>query len=153
MAWEIIERNRRRSRLCIVLQPRIMRMNTGNNRIHARSSVAQVLEVEPDYELDQTATRIVGGGEVLVSSGETSKRRRVQSAESVQVVTGRTNQEVDIVEGVQEFASQLEVGVFSELDSLNEARVGTEERWSVQHEVGETAIALRRLLAVTKACR
>src|SRR6185369_15905690 len=111
------------------------------------------LEVEADYELDQTATRIVGGGEVLISGRVAAEGCRIQASESVYVVCGSADEEVDVVEGIEKLASQLQVGAFRKLESLHYACVCTEERWSVQYEISETTVALDCLSAVTETCR
>ena len=80
------------------------------------------LEVKANNQLDQASTWIVGGGTVLI--GVTNDATQ---GSSVKIVRRVSDQEVDVVEGVQELASQLKVRSFRELHLLDETNVSSEE--------------------------
>ena len=93
--------------------------------------VFNFLEVDADYELDQPPAGIVGRRQILVSICHTAKSGRRKPAKRVQVVTRTSDEEVDVVERIQEFASQLEVRSFTEAHLLDDAQIRSEERWSL----------------------
>src|SRR5262245_10631941 len=98
------------------------------------------LEVEPGDDLHHPTARILSVVDVPVC------RRHL--AASVAARGASDAEEVDVVEGVQYLAAQLEVDALVDLDPLDRAHVETGEHRAVDNQGLGSAVAAQRLDAI-----
>src|SRR5262245_26235765 len=103
------------------------------------------LEVDASDELDQPPTWIISRRRILIGVTRLSEGRVIKVGDGVYVSSSATDQEVDVVEGIQEFGAELEVNALGNLDPLDYAQVELGEHWAVEHQVAESALANIRL--------
>jgi hypothetical protein len=99
--------------------PLILSLNGSSESAGGRGAPGLVkgLEVEPGDDLNQSSARILGVGRVRIS------RRHLTEEVIVKVGQIGVSQEVDIIEGVQELAAQLEVDFLGDLEPLDRAQI------------------------------
>jgi hypothetical protein len=136
-ACDTIERKWRRLMGSIVLAAMDCDEKRRAVNLLSSSSNFNFLEVDADYELDQPPAGIVSRRQILVGVCHTTKSGCREPTECVQVITRISDKEVDVVESVQEFASQLQVRSFAETHLLHDAQIRSEESWSFENEIGE----------------
>src|SRR5204862_3144072 len=111
------------------------------------------LEVQSQHNLNQSATWIVGGRNVLIGCGVTTKRSGAQATRDIHVVAGRADQPVDVVESIQGLSAHFQIHALCELDLLRQAQVIAEERWSFDDQVVVSALTDDCLLAIGESSR
>src|SRR5258705_3975501 len=109
------------------------------------------LEVEPEYELNDAATRIIRRRNVAVSFSRLPETSSREIGNIRDFITRGTHLEVLIIDRVQEFSSELDVCILGETESLDNTHIKSQEPRAVDDQVSKAALTGKCLYATATA--